>query len=468
VFFLYDPARLMARKKLPLHTKILIGGLLGVAGGILAHFLVGDSPGLASFIKYVTLPVGQIFLRLLFMLVIPLIFSALVLGVAGMGDPRALGRIGLKSLLYTVVVSAIAVLLGVTLVNLLRPGEGLSPELKARLAASALQKTTAPAGAPGAAATPGAPPAAATPAAPAAPAPGAAIGDKSPVDLLVEIVPRNPVKAAADGDFLAIMFFSLMIGIGLALTRTPAAQRFQEAVEGLLDISMRLIDIVISFAPIGVAALLFNLTAQLGYEVLGQLARYVGVVLLALFIHQFVVYSLAVKFLGGMSPLTFFRGIQEAMVTAFSTSSSNATLPTALRVAEEELHLPPNVSRFVLTIGATMNQNGTALFEGVTVLFLAQFYGVALSLTQQLTVVVICILGGIGTAGVPSGSIPVVAMILGLVGIPVEGIGLILGVDRFLDMCRTVLNVSGDLAAAVVVSRGEGGNPSAGHESAVK
>jgi DAACS family dicarboxylate/amino acid:cation (Na+ or H+) symporter len=462
VFFLYDPARLMARRKLPLHTKILIGGLLGIAGGILAHFLVGDSPGLAAFIKYVTLPVGQIFLRLLFMLVIPLIFSALVLGVAGMGDPRALGRIGLKSLLYTIVVSAIAVLLGVTLVNLLRPGEGLSPELKARLAASALQKTTAPAGTP---AAPGAPPAAAAPAVPgasAAPAAGAAIGDKSPVDLLVEIVPRNPVKAAADGDFLAIMFFSLMIGIGLALTRTPAAQRFQEAVEGLLDVSMRLIDIVISFAPIGVAALLFNLTAQLGYEVLGQLARYVGVVLLALFIHQFVVYSLAVKFLGGMSPVTFFRGIQEAMVTAFSTSSSNATLPTALRVAEEELRLPPNVSRFVLTIGATMNQNGTALFEGVTVLFLAQFYGVPLSLTQQLTVVVICILGGIGTAGVPSGSIPVVAMILGLVGIPVEGIGLILGVDRFLDMCRTVLNVSGDLAAAVVVSRGEGESPPAG------
>jgi DAACS family dicarboxylate/amino acid:cation (Na+ or H+) symporter len=158
-----------------------------------------------------------------------------------------------------------------------------------------------------------------------------------------------------------------------------------------------------------------------------------------------------------MSPWAFFRGIQEAMVTAFSTSSSNATLPTALRVAEDNLHLPPSVSRFVLTIGATMNQNGTALFEGVTVLFLAQFYGVSLSLTQQLTVVVICILGGIGTAGVPSGSIPVVAMILGLVGVPGEGIGLILGVDRFLDMCRTTLNVTGDLAAAVVVSRGESG-----------
>lgn len=434
----------MARKKLPLHTKILIGGLLGILGGIIAHFAAGDSPGLATFIKYVTLPVGQIFLRLLFMLVLPLLFSALVLGVAGIGDPRSLGRIGLKSLLYTVAVSAIAVFIGVTLVNLIRPGEGISPEVRARLQQNA-------------------PPAAA----PAAPAAGAAAAatEKSPIDLIVEIVPRNPVKSAADGDFLGVMFFSLMIGLGVALVRTPATQRFQEAVEGLLEVSMRLIDVVLAFAPIGVFALLFNLTAQLGYEILGQLAQYVGTVLLALLIHQFVVYSLAVRVLGGMSPVRFFRGIQEAMVTAFSTSSSNATLPTALRVAEEKLLLPPSVSRFVLTIGATMNQNGTALFEGVTVLFLAQFYGIDLSLTQQLTVVIICILGGIGTAGVPSGSIPVIAMILGLVGVPAEGIGLILGVDRLLDMCRTVLNVSGDLAAAVVVSRGEGEAPLAASEA---
>lgn len=417
-------------KRIPLHTRILIGGLLGAIAGIVAHLVFGDDPGLASFITWVTGPIGRIFLNLLFMLVIPLLFSALVLGVAGLGDPRSLGRIGLKALLYTVVVSAIAVLLGITLVNLFRPGEVISPELKTRLEATAAQRLAGQT---------------------AAPAP------KSGIDMLVDIVPRNPLKAAADGDMLAVIFFALFFGIGLALVRTPAALRFQEALEGLLDVSMRLIGIVLAFAPIGVAALLFNLTAQLGYEVLGQLARYVGVVLLALAIHQFVVYSLAVRLLGGMSPVTFFRGIQEAMVTAFSTASSNATLPTALRVAEEKLKLPPNVSRFVLTVGATMNQNGTALFEGVTVLFLAQFYGIELSVAQQAMVVSICILGGVGTAGVPAGSIPVVAMILGLVGIPAEGIGLILGVDRFLDMCRTVLNVSGDLAAAVVVSRGEEG-----------
>jgi DAACS family dicarboxylate/amino acid:cation (Na+ or H+) symporter len=179
------------------------------------------------------------------------------------------------------------------------------------------------------------------------------------------------------------------------------------------------------------------------------------VVVLALAIHMVVVYSLALRVVGGYSPMKFFRGSQEAMVMAFSTASSNATLPTALRVAEDRLGLPRRVSRFVLTVGATANQNGTALFEGVTVLFLAQFFGIDLSLTQQVTVMFVCILGGIGTAGVPAGSLPVVALICGMVGVPPEGIGLILGVDRFLDMCRTTLNVTGDLAAAAVVSRGE-------------
>ncbi|HEX2641958.1 MAG TPA: dicarboxylate/amino acid:cation symporter [Thermoanaerobaculia bacterium] len=420
--------------RLPLHTKILIGGVLGAAAGIAAHVWLGGSPGLDAFLRYVAGPIGQIFLRLLFMMVIPLIFSALVLGVAGMGDPRALGRIGLKTLAYTVVVSAIAVLIGVTLVNVLQPGAGISPELKARLTAGAAERASAVTG---------------------------GTAPKTGIDLFIQIVPNNIVKTAADGDMLGLMFFSLLFGIGLALTPTAATERLREAIEGLYDVTMRLIGMVIGLAPIGVAALLFGLTAQLGYEILQQLAIYVGVVLLALAIHQFVVYSLAVRLLGGMSPVFFFRGVQAAMVTAFSTASSNATLPTALRVAEENLHLPPSVSRFVLTIGSTMNQNGTALFEGVTVLFLAQFYGVPLSLPQQITVVLICVLGGVGTAGVPAGSIPVVALILGLVGVPVEGIGLILGVDRFLDMCRTTLNVTGDLAAAVVVSRGEGGERAA-------
>jgi len=200
---------------------------------------------------------------------------------------------------------------------------------------------------------------------------------------------------------------------------------------------------------------MFNLASVFGWDLLVKLGAYVGVVLLALGLHMFVTYPLLLKFAGGVSPSWFFRQSQEAMVMAFSTASSNATLPTAMRVAEDKLGLPRRVARFVLTIGATANQNGTAIFEGVTVLFLAQFFGVELSLGQQTLVLFICILGGIGTAGVPAGSLPVVALILGLVGVPPEGIGLVLGVDRFLDMCRTTLNVTGDLTCAVVVSRGE-------------
>jgi DAACS family dicarboxylate/amino acid:cation (Na+ or H+) symporter len=409
-----------------LSLRMGIGLAAGVVLGVAAHVTLGDSPALDGFVRHVTEPAGRIFLRLLFMLVIPLILSALALGVSGIGDLSRLGRIGLKTLAYTVVVSTIAVLIGVGLVNLVRPGEGLSPELKARIGR---QATAAPTAAPAAGAT--------------------------GTDFLVNLVPGNVVKAMGDGDMLAVMAFSLFLGIGLAVTRTEAARRFEGMLEGLYDVVMRLLGIVIEAAPVGVACLLFTLTARLGHDILAQLGAYVLVVVLALAIQQFVVYSLSVAWLGGMNPVHFFRSIREAMITAFSTASSNATLPTALLVAERDLKLPPHVSRFVLTIGSTANQNGTALFEGVTVLFLAQFYGVHLALTQQITVVFICILGGIGTAGVPAGSIPVVVMILGLVGVPPEGIGMILGVDRFLDMCRTTINVTGDLAAATVVARGE-------------
>jgi DAACS family dicarboxylate/amino acid:cation (Na+ or H+) symporter len=411
-----------------LSLRMAIGLVTGVVLGVAAHLTLGDSPALDGFVRHVTEPAGRIFLRLLFMLVIPLILSALALGVSGIGDLSRLGRIGLKTLAYTVVVSTLAVLIGVGLVNLVRPGEGLSPELKARIGR---QATAAPAAAPAAGAT--------------------------GTDFLVNLVPNNIVKAMGDGDMLAVMAFALFLGLGLAITRTEAARRFEGMLEGLYDVVMRLLGIVIQAAPVGVACLLFTLTARLGYDVLRQLGAYVLVVVLALAIQQFVVYSLSVAWLGGMNPVHFFRSIREAMITAFSTASSNATLPTALLVAERDLKLPPHVSRFVLTIGSTANQNGTALFEGVTVLFLAQFYGVHLALAQQITVVFICILGGIGTAGVPAGSIPVVVMILGLVGVPPEGIGMILGVDRFLDMCRTTINVTGDLAAAVVVARGEPG-----------
>jgi DAACS family dicarboxylate/amino acid:cation (Na+ or H+) symporter len=416
------------RSGMPLHLKMLVGFVVGIGAGLLVHVLAPGAAWVDLLTTYVTQPVGQIFLNLLFMLVIPLLFSALVMGVAEMGDIRSLGRVGWRLLIYTIVVSTIAVVIGLVLVNVLRPGDGVDPALAQQLLtqgsarAQEIVSGNASAG--------------------------------SGMSLIVQIVPKNVVAAAAASDLLAVMFFALMFGIGLVLTRTAAAEKLKGAIEGLFDVSMTLIHLVIRLAPYAVACLVFNLAALFGWDLLLRLAGYVGVVVLALGLHFTVVYSLALKYAGGWSPIAFFRGAQEAIVMAFSTASSNATLPTALKVAEENLKLPRGISRFVLTVGATANQNGTALFEGVTVLFLAQFFGVDLSLGQQVLVMFVCILGGIGTAGVPAGSLPVIAMILGLVGVPPEGIGLILGVDRFLDMCRTTLNVTGDLVAAVVVSRG--------------
>ncbi|MDY7225610.1 dicarboxylate/amino acid:cation symporter [Hyalangium rubrum] len=411
------------------HQKMLVGIVLGTVAGLLAHWLAGDSAWLSWTVTNITQPVGRIFIRLLLMLVVPLLFSALVMGVCEL-DLKQLGRLGAKTFGYTVVLSAISVLLGLVLVNVLQPGAGFSQEAiaAARSNPSALKSAPTP-------------------------------SNTSPAALIVSMVPDNPIRTAADGDMIGLIVFALIFGAGLAVTQTPAALKLREVLQGLYDVMMRLIEGVLKLAPIGVAALLFSVMAQLGVEVLGSILSYVAVVLLALGLHMFGVYSLAIRFLGGRNPISFFRDVRLAMVTAFSTASSSASLPTALKVAEENLKLPRHVSRFVLTAGSAMNQNGTALFEGVTVLFIAQVYGVPLSLGDQAVIMFICVLAGIGTAGVPAGSLPVIMMILGLFKIPPEGIGLILGVDRFLDMCRTTLNVTGDLAAALYVARGEPDDP---------
>ena len=419
--------------RLPLHWKMAIGFAVGLLAGLVAHYVSGPDAGWVQWLTAnVTQPAGALFLRLIFMLVIPLLFSALVVGIAEMGDVRALGRVGWRTLAYTVIVSGIAVGIGLLLVNWLEPGVGVDRAAAAQMLAEGSERARAIVDS----------------------------GATQPqgLQMLLSIVPDNVVAAAADNAILAVMFFALFLGVGLVMTPTPAAATLLRGIEGLFEVSMTLIGLVIRLAPYAVFCFMFNLAALFGWDLLARLGAYVGVVVLALSIHMVVVYSAALKFVGGYSPVAFFKGIQEAMVMAFSTASSNATLPTALRVADERLGLPRRVSRFVLTVGATANQNGTALFEGVTVLFLAQFFGVELTLLQQATVMFVCILGGIGTAGVPAGSLPVVALICAMVGVPPEGIGLILGVDRFLDMCRTTLNVTGDLACAVVVSRGEPDN----------
>jgi Na+/H+-dicarboxylate symporter len=410
-----------------LHTKMLIGFVVGITAGLAANVFAADAAWLDALVTYVADPIGQLFLRLLFMLVIPLVFSALVLGVVEIGDPRSLGRIGVKTLVFVLTITTLAALIGLVVVNIMQPGQGLPPELGQEILAGSAQRAGEI----------------------------AARREFSGIDIILNIVPRNPIAAAAGGDLIAVMFFALMFGIAATVIRSPGTTSFVGAVQGVYDICLKLIGWIIQLAPYAVAALLFAITAKLGLDVLRQLAWYVATVVIALSIHFFVVFPLLVKFVGGMSPWQFLKRAEPAILTAFSTSSSSATLPTTLKVAEERLGVPRRVGRFVCTLGATANMNGTALFEGVTVLFLAQFFGVELALGQQLLILVLCMLGAIGAAGVPGGSLPVIAMILAMFGIPPEGIGIILGVDRFLDMCRTTVNVTGDLVGAVVVARGE-------------
>ena len=419
------------KTKMPLHWKMAIGFIAGLVLGLLVHYIIGpDTPWVQTLTDWVTTPFSRLFLSLIFMLIVPLLFSALVVGVSEMGDVRSLGRIGWRTLAYTIVLSGIAVVIGLVLVNVFRPGDGVDPVLAQQLLVEGSERAQA------------------------------IVRDSTVqpkgMDMLLSIVPDNVVSAASsNASILAVMFFALMFGVGLVLTKSEATDTLKRGIEGLFEVSMTLIGLVIKLAPYAVFCFMFNLAALFGWDLLFRLGAYVLVVVAALAIHLFVVYPVALKLIGGYSPIKFFVGVQEAMLMAFSTASSNATLPTALRVADQKLHLPRQVSRFVLTVGATANQNGTALFEGVTVIFLAQFFGVDLTLGQQILVMLVCILGGIGTAGVPSGSLPVVALISAMVGVPPEGIGLILGVNHFLDMCRTTVNVTGDLGIAVLVSRAE-------------
>ena len=437
-------------KGIPLHTKILIGLVVGVVAGLAVNETFGgDHPRVVWIVDNFTQPVGQLFLRLLLMIVVPLVFSSLVVGVAGIGDIRKLGRVGLKSFGYCLVISAISAVIGLTLANTINPGKRIDPATSAALQqryATDASKTVEDAN-------------------------KARTASPKPLMSVVEtIVPKNPFYAIAgkeDPNMLHLMFFALIVGIAITLLPVTVTAPVLRMLEGLYEITAKIIEIIMKFAPYAVACLLFNNTARFGLDLLQALAWFVLTVLLGLSLHMFGVYSLSVYFLSRLSPLEFFRRIKTVILTAFSTSSSNATLPTALRVSEQNLGVPQEINSFVLTVGATANQNGTALYEGVTVLFLAQLAGVDLTLGQQLMVVYLAILGGIGTAGVPSGSIPFLVGVLATIGINPALIAIILGVDRLLDMCRTTLNVTGDITAATYVARSEGYELLRAHEPAI-
>jgi DAACS family dicarboxylate/amino acid:cation (Na+ or H+) symporter len=430
------------RGRLALHWKILIGLVIGAGAGLIARVIWPadadgtPNPSLDWFATNIAETIGKVFLNLIFMVVVPLVFSALVLGIAEIGDVRKLGRMGLRTFGMTLILTGASVAIGLTLANTVRPGgrlpEAQRQQLKEKYGGSADAALVA------------------------------AENAKSLRDTLLDLIPRNPLQemvgaidgSSPGGGMLAVMVFSLFVGI--AITLTPERTGPLVAVlQGVFDVAMVIIGFAMKIAPLGVAGLMFALAARMGFDILQALAWYVATVIAGLALHMFGVYSLVAATFARMSPAKFFSRISDVMVTAFATSSSSATLPTALRVTEERLGVKPEVSRFVLTVGATANQNGTALYEGITVLFIAQLFDIHLGFAQQVQVVLMCVLAGIGTAGVPGGSLPLVALVLQSVNVPPEGIGIILGVDRLLDMCRTTLNVTGDVLIALCVDRQE-------------
>lgn len=424
------------RKKLPLHTKVAIGLVLGAVFGLTAQAVLPDGSKNES-LKWINdnvmQNVGAAFLAMIFMIVVPLLFSALVLGVAEIGEVAKVGRLGVKALLLTVLLSGTAVGIGLAGVNLIRPGETIPLEKREEMRRSVNAEEATKKG---------------------------SAEKQAEVDPSVfGIVPKNPLLEATralSGGILPFMFFALVFGLALAGVAEEKAMAVRAFLDGLFAVCQRVVEMAMALAPFGVFALIFRTTSLLGLHALGALAAYAGTVLLCLGLHMFVTYPIVLKLIAKRNPWEFFKQVRPVILTAFATSSSNATLPIALRTAEEEVGLPRDISSFVLTVGATANQNGTALFEGVTILFLAQFYGIALTMQDQLTVMGLAILAGIGTAGVPGGSWPMIGGVIRRFSIPAESIGVVLGVDRILDMCRTTLNVVGDITIAACVATLEG------------
>ncbi len=444
---------------LSLHTKILLGLVLGASLGLLAnHYATlvqqeqlgqaGEAGGVAALalkqqmemqpgrgvpwldhlLTYLLDPIGKIFLNMLIMTVIPLVFCSLAVGVAKLGDLRSLGRVGAKTFAYFVGTMAVGVVIGLSLVNTVQPGARIDEETRGTLKRKAESERND-------------------------------LTSKKVtfgVDTFVNIVTRNPIKSAAEMDMLGVIFFALLVGAGLTRIPPERARTVIDALEGFNEVLVFIIDLAMKLAPYGVFAFLFKVTFTMGFSVLISLGLYVVVVIIGLGLQMFGVFPILVRVFSGMSPLFFFRKVRAVILTAFSTSSSNATLPTSIKITQEELGVPRQIAGFVLPLGATMNMNGTALFEGVTVLFLAQIYDVPLDLGQQLIVVILSVLTAIGAAGVPGGSIPLLMMIMASVGVPPEGLAIILGVDRILDMCRTTLNVVGDITCATFIARSEG------------
>ncbi|HEK85066.1 MAG: dicarboxylate/amino acid:cation symporter [Candidatus Saccharicenans sp.] len=400
-------------KRLSLPNQIFIGLFLGIIVGL----IFGPK---ARYIEFV----GTIFIRLITMIVVPLVFFSLSLGTASLGDIKKLGRVGLKTLIYFTLTTAIAIIIGLVLANLFQPGSGLNAGTKQELLKNYQQPAQNKI---------------------------AALEEKpSLISVLINIVPINPIKAMAEGEMLQVIFIALIFGLCLTLIPSEKSRPLINFFEGANEAVLQMVNLVMKLAPYGVLALLASIIGQFGLGILLTLLKYVLVTILGLAIHGFIVDGFLVRFLGRMKPIKFFRGISEAMLIAFSTSSSNATIPVALECLDE-LKVKKEYSSFVVPLGATINMDGTALYQGVAAIFIAQIYGIHLTLGAQATIVLMALLASVGTAGVPGAGMIMLAMVLKQIGVPLEGVALILGIDRLLDMCRTTVNMIGNMASSVII-----------------
>lgn len=411
-----------------LSIKIVIALVLGIAVGSVCNLFV--QAAFVEFIdKYLFNVIGQIFLNLIFMLVVPVVFVSIVLGVVGVGDPKLLGGIGLKTISFFLTTTALAIIIGIALALIFKPGEGKSDLLKSE-DVSSYQQTLNKDNSQGSAA-------------------------KQTFDqTLINLFPKNPIQAMTDGNMLQIITFAIFIGIGIIMVGSKA-QIVHRLFEQTNEVLMYIITMIMRvFAPIGTFGLVAHAFTGAGFGAIQQLGMYFFVVLLALFIHFFVVYGSAVKILGNYSPLKFFKAFIPAITIGFSASSSSAALPISMNCTKK-MGVRPEIASFVQPLGATINMDGTAIMQGVATIFIAQISGAQLSVGQLATVVVIAVVASIGTAGVPGVGLIMLAMVLNAVGLNPAAIGIILGIDRLLDMTRTSVNITGDAACALIISRKE-------------
>ena len=392
-------------KKMALWLKILIGMIAGMIAGM----LLGNN---AEYIK----PIGQLFISAIKMLIVPLIFCSLIVGVTSMKDTTKMGRIGVKSIIFYLATTAVAISIGLGLGLLFEPGAGLN--MVATTVADAKPSPTL-------------------------------------VDTIVGLVPKNPVGSLASGNILQIIVFALSLGIALNLIGEkgePASKMF----ESLADAMYKLTELVMKLAPYGVFALMAWVSGKYGLDVLLPLIKVIGLVYLGCIIHVLVLGGGFVGLLGKLNPQRFYKGIIEAQIIAFTTTSSSGTLPASIKCATQNLGVSRTVSSFVLPVGATINMDGTALYQGVLALFIAQAFGIDLTTTDYLTIIATATLASVGTAGVPGAGLIMLSLVLTTVGLPLEGIAIVAGIDRILDMARTTINVTGDLMVTLLIGKSEG------------